>query len=137
MEIELTRPEIEVILCKWARAHGYKVESACVRSCFSDGSYDICLLKGSIQVEPPEKLLDKKEEWENSLEGDGTKYAPLLSTIKWKVEYSLQDEGPRQYDEEFDTEGDARAFVEMKEAENPLPGTIMHHLISPEGHIGY
>ena len=136
MELELTRPEIENILSQWARTHGYKVQDTCVRS-FRDFSYITCDLKATILVEslPPHPSATAKDKWAKSVEG--TKYAPLQSTDKWRVEYSFQDEGPIPYDEEFDTEGEALAFMEAKEVENPLSGTIMHHLISPEGHIGY
>ena len=110
MEIRLNQTDIENILFEWAQGLGYEVNVANV----FPGA-----VEGEIQVKKPRRKPDLE---------------PVL--VKgWQVQYSLQDEGPTSYDEEFFNHEEALDFIAEQEDKNPLKGTIMYHLISPEGQI--
>lgn len=128
MELRLTRDEITQILEEWAHNVGYATVE-CVDLFHMDGE-EVCEAVLTVEVPPglwqPEvPFLDDSPELSIFRGASG----------KYRVEYSLQDEGPRAYEEEFDTEDEALLFIEEEEKRNPLKGTMMYHLVDPTGHV--
>lgn len=131
MEIQLNHADIENIISEWAHGLGYEVNAVKILPTTEGEIYGIVQTKRPDQPVFVSPLVPGHVEPEHSCPPGFL----AQSTGKWRVEYSLQDEGPTPYDGEFETDKEAIAFIMEREEENPLKGTIMYHLISPEGHI--
>ena len=126
VELRLDAHEISLILEQWGRQKGYNVESVDI---FHMDGEEVCEAVMTVTVDEYSLLLS-----------DDVIEAPELAVYRgppgvYRVEYSLQDEGPKAYDEEFDTEEEALLFIEDEEKKNPLKGTMMYHLVEPTGHV--
>ena len=131
VELRLDAHEISLILEEWGRHKGYNVESA---ELFHVDGEEVCEAVMTVTIDEYSLLLS-----------DDVIESPELAIYRgppgsnitgvYRVEYSLQDEGPKAYDEEFNTPEEAVAFIKEEEAKNPLKGTMMYHLVEPSGQV--
>ena len=140
VELRLTAHEISLILEEWGRHKGYNVEGV---DLFHMDGEEVCeavmtvtideysLLLSDDVIEAPELAIYRCPSDRGHVTGVGPQFGPQ----NYRVEYSLQDEGPKAYDEEFNTEEEALLFIEEEEKKNPLKGTMMYHLVDPTGHV--